>query len=111
MTLNGQNNIELNYGGSYYELGAKVTDNYDDTIEYLEPSYINGPDGRLDSLEIDTTKPGTYKVVYMTKDSSGNTAVDSRGHEFLIRKVTVKPQETTEDIETTQDETTDTNND
>ena len=95
ITLNGESEITIEAGiDAYTELGAKVTDNVDATIENLQPTKINYSVngeyvGEVDFVDI--KKVGTYKVVYTYTDKAGNVGVDttSKKHEYLIRVVNV----------------------
>ena len=96
MTINGDKEITLEAGiDTYTELGVKVTDNVDETIEALQPTMINftAPDGTKETWlkEVDTTRVGQYKVSYSYKDASNNAAIDANDarHEYVIRIVNV----------------------
>ena len=96
LKLNGDKNITLEAGiDTYKELGATVIDNVDETITDLQPSYINYSVngnfvGKVD--KVDTTKLGTYKVVYEYTDVAGNKGVDALDlrHEYVIRTIIVQ---------------------
>ena len=100
--LNGDKNITLEAGiDTYEEKGATVRDNVDATIDNLQPAYINySVDGKFvgEVDAVDTTKVGTYKVVYEYTDAAGNKGVDASDtrHEYVIRIVTV--QDTTKPL-------------
>ena len=100
--LNGDKNITLEAGiDTYEEKGATVRDNVDATIDNLQPAYINySVDGKFVGKvdAVDTTKVGTYKVVYEYTDTAGNKGVDASDtrHEYVIRIVTV--QDTTKPL-------------
>ena len=67
LTLEGDEE-EIEYGKNFVELGYKATDNYDGNItkKVVVKNTINNK------------KPGTYKVVYTVKDTSGNKTTKSR---------------------------------
>jgi len=69
ITLNGENPMDINLGGTYVEPGATAVDNLDgDLTAQIE---ITG--------EVNTAVAGPYVVSYSVTDSSGNTAsVDRR---------------------------------
>ncbi|MGI6329556.1 MAG: immunoglobulin-like domain-containing protein [Bacilli bacterium] len=73
ITLNGEKEIFLEINSEYEELGAIVTDNFDDDLEI-----------RIDSSELDIEKIGIYKVYYNAIDTSGNKAKE------VIRTVIVE---------------------
>ncbi len=94
MTINGESNITLEAGDTYDELGVTVEDAVDGT-KVLEPVRINySIDGEFLGTvpAVDTTKPGTYKVVYEYTDAAGNVGVDAdrQDHDFIIRVVIVE---------------------
>lgn len=98
MTINGESNITLKAGDTYDELGVTVEDAVDGT-KVLDPVRINySIDGEFQGTvpAVDTTKPGTYKVVYEYTDAAGNVGVDAdrQDHDFIIRTVTVEKIET-----------------
>lgn len=78
ISLNGEQKISLNAGTKYTESGAKATDNYDGDLT----------DKISISNNVDTNKPGNYKVVYTVKDSSGNEVSITR--EVEVKKVVIK---------------------
>lgn len=99
MTINGESNITLKAGDDYDELGVTVEDAVDGT-KVLDPVRINySINGEFQGPlpAVDTTKPGTYKVVYEYTDAAGNVGVDAdrQDHDFIIRVVTVLPEGTT----------------
>lgn len=64
--LNGDSFITIQIGGSYTEMGATATDNYDPSVT-------------VDIIgTVDTNIAGFYKVDYVAKDSSGNSSSDFR---------------------------------
>ncbi len=65
ITLIGDEEITLEVGQEYEELGANVED--DTRVEL-----------KIDSSNVDTSKPGTYKVFYTATDENGNTATATR---------------------------------
>lgn len=62
ITLNGDSTIYIEYGDSYEELGATVTDNYDSNLDVV----ISGT--------VDESTLGEYILSYDATDSSGNQA-------------------------------------
>lgn len=80
ITLNGNSNITLEYGvDKYAEEYAIISDNYDETIYNVKPSYINMYtldgifQGRVNS--VNTSRVGRYNLVYTATDSNDNEAV------------------------------------
>lgn len=71
--LKGSENIVLNKGDKYQELGYEVEDNYDE-LENIKVE-ISG--------SVDTSKIGEYKITYTAIDTSGNKT-------SIVRKVTVR---------------------
>ncbi|MGN0974130.1 MAG: D-alanyl-D-alanine carboxypeptidase family protein [Bacilli bacterium] len=71
--LKGSENIILNKGDKYQELGYEVEDNYDEKKNIKVE--ISG--------NVDTSKTGEYKITYTAIDISGNKT-------SVIRKVTVR---------------------
>ena len=96
LTLNGEKSLTLEAGvDTYKELGATATDNYDETITNIQPEYIHyrDKDGNLEKVTtVDTTKVGTYKIVYTHTDANGNVGVDASraDHEYVMRTVVVQ---------------------
>ena len=96
LTLNGDSSMTLEAGiDTYEELGATVTDNVDVKIENLQPVLINySVNGEfMGSVDhVDTTKVGTYKIVYKYTDQAGNVAVDANraDHDYVMRTVVVQ---------------------
>jgi len=66
ITLIGDNPINLKVGETYTEPGARVTDNVDKDIKVT----ISG--------NVDTSKVGTYTIIYSAKDKAGNEAKATR---------------------------------
>ena len=66
ITLNGDVNLTLNVGDKYTELGATATDDKDGNVNVD----INGT--------VDTSKTGTYTIIYTAKDMAGNIATINR---------------------------------
>ena len=70
ISLNGSSTINLKVNEKYNEQGAKATDNTDgDLTEKIETK---------GSVDVDTSKAGTYTITYSVKDSNGNTASTKR---------------------------------
>lgn len=95
IVLNGDSPMTLEVGiDTYEELGATVTDNVDETVTDLQPILINYSVGGVfnGTVEnVDTTKVGTYKIVYKYTDHAGNVAVDANrdDHDYVMRIVNV----------------------
>ncbi len=68
LTLNGDKNITINYLSKYNEPGYKAVDNYDGDIT----------DKVTVKENVNTKKPGTYKINYKVSDSSGNYTTEKR---------------------------------
>ncbi len=64
----GANPQYLNVGESYYDRGVKAVDNVDGDISYKVKKSIN----------VNSSRAGTYKVYYSVTDSSGNRATATR---------------------------------
>ena len=75
ITLNGDEEIYLERGDEYVELGATVTDNLDSEIE---KSLV------IDSSQVDVNKVASYDVRYYAQDRAGNNAVAVRTVRVLI---------------------------
>ena len=94
LKLNGKSPITIEAGEKYDDDGAIAIDNVDGTVDAkkVKINYsVNGVfKGEVD--EIDTTKPGLYKIVYQYTDTAGNVGTDGRGHDYLIRNVIVEEQ-------------------
>ncbi len=73
ITLNGSNNIILNVGENYKELGAKAIDNIDGNISNSIVIFN----------DVNSSKAGIYYVKYSVSDKAGNKAT-------ATRKVTVQ---------------------
>src|SRR5574344_522765 len=93
ISLNGDENITVEAGSTYTELGATVTDNYDATVTKQYPIVIwDITDGNRTIVKsIDTTKLGKYRLMYLAKDSSGNQTLDKNNlsHDYVYRYVNV----------------------
>lgn len=69
--LNGKNEITMNKGEEYKELGVKnVSDNTDGKLD------VNNV--KIDNSKVNTKKIGTYTVTYSMKDSFNNESVVER---------------------------------
>lgn len=66
--LKGDSEVYVIRGGSFYDDGYEVIDNYDDDL--LDKVIISG--------NVDTSKVGEYELEYKVVDSSGNEGVISR---------------------------------
>ncbi|SHF20795.1 transglutaminase domain-containing protein [Alkalibacter saccharofermentans] len=60
-----------------YRTGVEVTDNRDEDIEL-----------KIDSSQVDTQKPGRYKLVYSAKDRAGNETVIESEVIVIEKKIT-----------------------
>ena len=95
LTLNGEKDITLEAGvDTYEEKYATAVDNYDGLIKNIQPNFINYRDlnNNLSKVTtVDTTKAGTYKIVYKYTDSSDNEAVDANrdDHNYVMRTVVI----------------------
>ncbi len=99
LTLNGDSKITVDKGSEYVDEGAIATDDGNIVTE-LEVVKINySVDGEfVGSVDkVDTSKVGTYKIVYQYTDPYGNEAVDANktSHNYLIKTVEVVETEGT----------------
>ena len=86
--------MTIDYMSAYEDAGAYAEDNLDGHVD-LVLSYIHYTDenGTLSKVDkVDTTKLGTYKIVYEYTDNHGNVGVDANrtDHEYVMRTVIVK---------------------
>ena len=93
--LNGDAKMTIEAGSDYFDFGAYADDNFDYIVKLSAPSYIHYTDenGTLSKVDkVDTTKLGTYKIVYEYTDNHGNVGVDANrtDHEYVMRTVIVK---------------------
>ncbi len=73
-----QRTINLYAGDTVaYRTGVEVTDNRDEDIEL-----------KIDSSQVDTQKPGRYKLVYSAKDRAGNETVIESEVIVIEKKIT-----------------------
>ena len=73
--IEGVADITVNFGeGISYKKGITVTDNEDP-----EPVLT------VDNSKVDTSKPGTYEIVYTATDKAGNTATET-AHVTIVLK-------------------------
>jgi len=68
IALKGKSSIELKVNDQYTEEGATATDNKDGDI--TSKIVVTG--------SVDTSKEGTYKIIYSVKDTAGNEATVTR---------------------------------
>jgi hypothetical protein len=80
ITLIGAASVNVEYGASYTDLGATVSDNEDATRS------INGTGASL----VNTSVPGSYTITFNAVDAAGNAAIQ------VIRTVTVLPAPVTD---------------
>ena len=64
ITLNGASEVTLTVDGTYDELGATVTDNYDTNLT-----------ATINASMVNTTVVGSYTVTYDAVDTAGNNAI------------------------------------
>lgn len=76
INLKGDSSISLSYASNYVEPGFSAIDNYDGNIT----NKVNVTNN------VNTKKPGSYKIKYVIKDSSGNK-------EVAYRTVTINEKE------------------
>jgi hypothetical protein len=79
ITLNGSNPIEITQGLEYLDAGATAFDDKDGNILVTTSSYV------------DTTKTGSYEVVYTATDNAGNNANISRVINVVKETSNTKP--------------------
>ena len=79
ITLNGKRTVRLKIGDDYNEEGATATDNVDGDVSAKIKIKSN----------VDTSKKGTYKVIYSVSDVAGNSASETRT--VIVTKKIVKP--------------------
>lgn len=93
ITVTDPNKYQMEVNTPYVEKGYSVTDNYDGditdqvVITYQFQAKGTGTWNFVD--ELNTSKLGTYKVIYTATDSSGNTSKDTRVVEIVD---TTKPE-------------------
>ncbi|MGI6324368.1 MAG: immunoglobulin-like domain-containing protein [Bacilli bacterium] len=63
ITLNGASEVRIEVNGTYNELGATATDNYNQNLTVV-----------IDDSELNLNALGTYKIYYNATDLSGNAA-------------------------------------
>ena len=66
ITIKGEKNIYVELNGQYNDEGATAVDNCDGEVKVE----VSNP--------VDTSKEGTYNVIYTAKDSSGNESKEER---------------------------------
>ncbi|MDB4811076.1 DUF5011 domain-containing protein, partial [Akkermansiaceae bacterium] len=71
VTLNGDAQVTIEMGGTYTELGATVSDNYDTTGLDVDVTVTPTED-------VNTSAEGTYEITYSVTDVSGNTGTATR---------------------------------
>lgn len=79
INLKGAKSISLEVGSTYTEYGASATDECDGTLDEKVTITSN----------VDTSKKGSYKVIYQVSDSVGNTSFIER-EVNVVDKVVVK---------------------
>lgn len=82
VTVVSPNKYTIEAGSPYVEKGYSAIDSYDgditDKVEITYQFQAKGTSTWPFVEELDTTKVGTYKVIYTATDSSGNTAKGTR---------------------------------
>jgi hypothetical protein len=91
ITLRGKKRMTIRQGERYVDPGIVVTDNRDGRITVT----VKG--------EVDTSRPGTYTLVYRARDKAGNTA-------YAKRYVTVKEKKSEDTNDNDPDTGTDHDN-
>lgn len=79
LKLKGEEKITLTEGQEYKDPGFTAEDNYDGDLSK----------GVKTEGKVDSKTPGTYKLSYSVKDSSGNSATAAR--EVVVKKKVVRP--------------------
>ncbi len=67
ITLIGEAVVTIEMGGTYTELGATFSDNYDTELITT-----------IDDDDVDTSVVGSYEVIYSATDDSDNTGTATR---------------------------------
>lgn len=86
VTINGENDIYVEFGSEYNELGATMTDNVDATITNLQPTKINLYDlnGKfikdVTKTGVNTNVEGKYLLYYDYEDGAGNSSKTDNGY-------------------------------
>lgn len=87
ITLNGEEEITLDRGATYEELGVKsVVDNSD--------GKLNVDDVKIDASDVDMNTPGTYEVKYSINDSLNNKGEATRKVKVVSRLENVVKEDT-----------------
>jgi hypothetical protein len=81
ITLNGDSNIDITKGRAYSDAGATALDDRDGDIS----SKITTEGS------VDTSKEGTYSIIYRVEDASGNRAEERRVINVVIEADTTAP--------------------
>ncbi|MDD5888691.1 MAG: DUF5011 domain-containing protein [bacterium] len=89
ITLNGENEITINLGEEYKELGVKsVKDDKDGKMDVKDVT--------IDSSKVDTTQTGTYEVTYTAFDSLKNKTKVTRKVN-VVQKINKTVEEATDE--------------
>lgn len=86
VTINGKNDIYVEFGSEYKELGATMTDNVDATITNLKPTKINLYDlnGKfikdVTTTGVNPNVEGKYLLYYDYVDGAGNSSKTDNGY-------------------------------
>ena len=94
--INGSRVVNVEVYSDYTELGATMTDDYDEDNSNLQPSYITytklneSTASKVD--HVDTSKLGLYKLFYEYTDKAGNHSVNAlnKNSKFVVREVHVR---------------------
>lgn len=86
VVINGKNDIYVEFGSEYKELGATMTDNVDATITNLKPTQIvlydlNGNHIKdVTTTGVNTNVEGKYLLYYDYEDGAGNSSKTDNGY-------------------------------
>jgi hypothetical protein len=77
ISLNGNNPATIDVGSTYTDLGATVTDNVDQNLDFTV-SLDGGAATSIDQLVIDTSATSTHSILFSATDAAGNTGTATR---------------------------------
>ena len=77
ISINGNNPATVHVGDTYNDLGAIITDNVDKNLGY-SVSVDGTATSTEDTVNINTSVPGTHSIVYTATDQAGNVATATR---------------------------------
>lgn len=89
ITLNGENEITINLGEEYKELGVK-------SVKDDKDGKMDDKDVTIDSSKVDTTQTGTYEVTYTAFDSLKNKTKVTRKVN-VVQKINKTVEEATDE--------------